>query len=336
MTNKEKKQKRKDKKRRQRAREKRGTLPTSVQALLGYLGNGGPMPAPQTDVKVRERAGVDNIDTLSQIIRQQQVQSASYMQTLQNTALRNDVTNQLKEQSTKLNEQTSNHLRGVVAAVEETRDEVAKVRRQYNFKSIDDKIEKAKRALLAEHGKKLPNADKLAIKQAEVTRLEGIKVQEQSLGTSRYQPPMAAMAQIDNSLPSAPVARGGGGAAAVPKRTNTRAGRAEQIIVVAPAEHSRTLSIPANDPHLEELNRDLEHMNALQAIPSRRKSKQGGVVIHDDVEVNVASFANAMWGGVSSGNASNSSPSLLQFPLRNSPKPQAAAFQTKHRIARDE
>ena len=247
------------------------------------------------------------------------------------------MTNQLKEQSTKLNEQTSNQLRGVVAAVEETRDEVAKVR-QYNFKSIDDKIEKAKRALLAEQGRKsrLPDAEKLAIKQAEVTRLEGIKIQEQSLGTSRYQPPMAAMAQIDNSLPSAPVARGGGGAAAVPKRTNTRAGRAEQIIVVAPAEHSRTLSIPANDPHLEELNRDLEHMNALQAMPSRRKSKQGGVVIHDDVEVNVASFANAMWGGVSSGNASNSSPSLLQFPLRNSPKPQSAAFQTKHRIARDE
>jgi len=331
MANKEKKQKRKDKKRRQRAREKRGTLPTSVQALLGYLGNGGPMPAPQTDVKVRERAGVDNIDTLSQIIKQQQVQSASYMQTIQNTALRNDVTNQLKEQSTKLNEMTTMQISGVVATVAETRDELAKVKRQYNYKSIDDKIEKAKRALLAEHGKKLPNADKLAIKQAEVTRLEGIKVQEQSLGISRYQPPTATVVQLDQSIPSAPVAKGGG-AVVAPKQTSTRAGQTGQTVLVESAQSSKQLLIPARDPHLEELQRDLEHMehmDALNAIPTRRKPiKRGGVVIHDDVVAALPSFTSAMGGGVSSGTGS-----LQQYPLRNSPK--EGAFPSQHRLRRD-
>ena len=43
MANKEKK--RKDKKRRQR-RERKSKLPSSVEALLGYLGGGGPSPAP--------------------------------------------------------------------------------------------------------------------------------------------------------------------------------------------------------------------------------------------------------------------------------------------------
>ena len=327
MANKEKKQKRKDKKRRQRAREKRGTLPTSVQALLGYLGNGGPMPAPQTDVKVRERAGVDNIDTLSQIIRQQQVQSASYMQTLQNTALRNDVTNQLKEQSTKLEAQTSTQLRGVVEAVEETRAEVAKVR-QYNYKSIDDKIEKAKRALLAEQGRKSrpPDTEKLALKQAEVTRLEGIKVQEQSLGISRYQPPTATVVQLDQSIPSAPVAKGGG-AVVAPKQTSTRAGQTGQTVLVESAQSSKQLLIPARDPHLEELQRDLE---ALNAKPSRRKPiTRGGAVIHDDIEANLPSYTSAMGGGVSSGTGS-----LQQYPLRNSPK--EGAFPSQHRLRRDE
>jgi hypothetical protein len=288
------------------------------------------MPAPQTDVKVRERAGVDNIDTLSQIIRQQQVQSASYMQTLQNTALRNDVTNQLKEQSTKLEAQTSTQLRGVVEAVEETRAEVAKVR-QYNYKSIDDKIEKAKRALLAEHGKKLPNADKLAIKQAEVTRLEGIKVQEQSLGTSRYQPPTATMVQLDQSIPSAPVAKGGG-AVVAPKQTSTRAGQTGQTVLVESAQSSKQLLIPARDPHLEEMKRDLEHMEALSAIPRRKPTKKGDVLIHDDVVVNLPSFTNAMGGGVSSGTGS-----MQQYPLRNSPSaPALGKFASQHRLRRDE
>ena len=312
---KNKKHKRKDKKRRIQAREKRGTLPPSVQALLGYLGNGGPTPAPQTDVKVRERAGVDNIDTLSQIIRQQQVQSASYMQNLQNMAFKNDMTNQLKEQSTKLQEQTSTQLKGVVAAVEEaveeTRAEVAKVR-QYNYKSIDDKIEKAKRAILNEQGvtKRPIDEDKLIKKRKELARLEEIKVHEQSLGTSRYQPPTATIAQLDHSIPLAPVAKGGG-AVVAPKKTSARAGQTNQTVSVEPAQSSKQLSLPAQDPRGREMQGGLE-------APKEKKKKKGGGATHAehaDVEANKHLFTSEMGGGGSSGNAS-----LQQYPLRNSPQ----------------
>lgn len=95
MTNKEKK--RKDKKRRQR-RERKGVLPSSVQALLGYLGGGGPGPATQGDTKPRERAGVDAYDTLHQIIKSQQMMSASYMGNLERMAFKTEITKQLKKQ----------------------------------------------------------------------------------------------------------------------------------------------------------------------------------------------------------------------------------------------
>jgi hypothetical protein len=94
---KEKKQKRKDKKRRQR-RERKGVLPSSVQALLGYLGGGGPGPATQGDTKPRERAGVDAYDTLHQIIKSQQMMSASYMGNLERMAFKTEITKQLKKQ----------------------------------------------------------------------------------------------------------------------------------------------------------------------------------------------------------------------------------------------
>jgi len=98
MGNKEKKQKRKDKKRRQRTREKKGVLPSSVQALLGYLGGGGPGPATQGDTKPRERAGVDSFDTLHQIIKSQQMMSAGYMANLEKLAYKTELSEQLKKQ----------------------------------------------------------------------------------------------------------------------------------------------------------------------------------------------------------------------------------------------
>ena len=96
MANKEKK--RKDKKRRQRTREKKGVLPSSVQALLGYLGGGGPGPATQGDTKPRERAGVDAYDTLHQIIKSQQMMSANYMGNLERMAFKTEITTQLEKQ----------------------------------------------------------------------------------------------------------------------------------------------------------------------------------------------------------------------------------------------
>ena len=98
MGNKEKKQKRKDKKRRQRTREKKGVLPSSVQALLGYLGGGGPGPTAQGDIKPRERAGVDSFDTLHQIIKSQQMMSAGYMANLEKIAYKTELSEQLKKQ----------------------------------------------------------------------------------------------------------------------------------------------------------------------------------------------------------------------------------------------
>ena len=101
----DKKQK-KNKKQRRNARSKavgeiskRGQLPSSVQALLGYLGGGGPTPMYQQPVNLqKERAGVDSIETLSQIIRQQNMMNVSYMQNMERLAFKNEIQEQLKKQ----------------------------------------------------------------------------------------------------------------------------------------------------------------------------------------------------------------------------------------------
>ena len=111
MGNKEKKQKRKDKKRRQRTREKKGVLPSSVQALLGYLGGGGPGPATQGDTKPRERAGVDSFDTLHQIIKSQQMMSAGYMANLEKIAYKTEMSEQLKKQGEENKRQIDDNLK---------------------------------------------------------------------------------------------------------------------------------------------------------------------------------------------------------------------------------
>lgn len=78
---------------------KKGKLPSSVQALLGYLGGGGPTPMYQQPVNLqRERAGVDSIETLSQIIRQQNLMNVSYMQNMERLAFKNEIQDQLKKQ----------------------------------------------------------------------------------------------------------------------------------------------------------------------------------------------------------------------------------------------
>jgi hypothetical protein len=130
MANKEKK--RKDKKRRQR-RERKSKLPSSVEALLGYLGGGGPSPAPQGDTKPRERAGVDAYDTLHQIIKSQQMMSANYMANLERMAFKTEITEQLKKQG----EESKKVLSEATLA---TKAEVEKIARTYVKKSPEDKI----------------------------------------------------------------------------------------------------------------------------------------------------------------------------------------------------
>ena len=247
---KEKKQKRKDKRRRQ-AREKRGTLPPSVQALLGYFGGGGPTPAPQSDVKVRERAGVDNIDTLSQIIRQQQVQSASYMQNLQNMAFRNDMTNQLQAQSTRLEQQTSTQIKGVVDVVEETRAEVEKVR-QYNRQSSEQKINKVQAQIAYQLRLKTGvNPEKMAQFEAKLKRYEGLSEFEnrnKELKVPSYIPPAGAVTQKDMSLPKAP-AQAGGGVASRGRASSVPRERSQEFVFERAPTSSKLLSaVDVNAP----------------------------------------------------------------------------------------
>lgn len=134
MANKDKKKrdKKSDRKRRQR-RERKGKLPSSVEALLGYLGGGGPTPAPQGDTKPRERAGVDAYDTLHSIIKSQQIQSASYMANLERMAFKTEIGEQLKKQG-------EESKKALVEASQATKAEVEKLARTYTKKSPEEKI----------------------------------------------------------------------------------------------------------------------------------------------------------------------------------------------------
>jgi hypothetical protein len=104
----DKKQKKTKKQRRnarsKRETSKRGQLPSSVQALLGYL---GPTPMYQQPVSSlqKERAGVDSNETLSQIIRQQNLMNVSYMQNMEKLAFKNEMQEQLKKQGEKNQEE---------------------------------------------------------------------------------------------------------------------------------------------------------------------------------------------------------------------------------------
>ena len=123
----DKKQK-KNKKQRRNARSKavdesskRGKLPSSVQALLGYLGGGGPTPMYQQPVNLqKERAGVDSMETLSQIIRQQNMMNVSYMQNIEKLAFKNEMQEQLKKQG-------ENQTKELKEAREEQKQEISKV-----------------------------------------------------------------------------------------------------------------------------------------------------------------------------------------------------------------
>ncbi len=129
MANKEKK--RKDKKRRQR-RERKSKLPSSVEALLGYLGKTETTISSQGGGRT-ERAGVDAYDTLHQIIKSQQMMSANYMANLERMAFKTEITEQLKKQGEESKKALSE-------ATQATKAEVEKIARTYVKKSPEDKI----------------------------------------------------------------------------------------------------------------------------------------------------------------------------------------------------
>jgi hypothetical protein len=209
MANKEKK--RKDKKRRQR-RERKSKLPSSVEALLGYLGKTETTISSQGGGRT-ERAGVDAYDTLHQIIKSQQMMSANYMQNLQNVAF--------AEQLQKQKEESQKQLR-------ETKDEVEKLARGYNKKSPEDKIAE-KRAQIEWHMKRgeKGNSDTIAAAQKAIQKYQGILEFRESQST------MAPAVGMSPSLQSPSVKVGGA------------AGGAK--FSVSPAQNS-SQSLPAIDP----------------------------------------------------------------------------------------
>jgi hypothetical protein len=152
MSNKDKK--RKDKKRKHRAA-KKGVLPSSVQALLGYLGGGGPGPATQGDTRVKERAGVDAYDTLHSIIKSQQMMSANYMANLERMAFKTDITNELKKQGSENAEALKQTKQSVGQALEQTKKSVGqavkvaveKVGRTNTKKTPEEKLDALRRQM---------------------------------------------------------------------------------------------------------------------------------------------------------------------------------------------
>jgi hypothetical protein len=179
----------KDKKRKQKKRAgKRGVLPSSVQALLGYFSAGGPSPAPQGDTKIRERAGVDAYDTLHQIIKSQQLMSANYVANLERMAFKNEITDQLKKQGEESKK-----------VLEETKQEVEKTVRQYTKSSTEEKLQKTEKKILRQLSlKDGPNAEKMASLESDKRRYQGMLQFESGMSASV-------------ALPKAPSVSGGGG-----------------------------------------------------------------------------------------------------------------------------
>lgn len=200
----------KDKKRKQRKRAgKRGVLPSSVQALLGYINSGGPSPAPQGDTK-RERAGVDAYDTLHQIIKSQQMMSANYMANLERMAFKTEITDQLKKQGEESKK-----------VLEETKAEV----RQYTKSSTEDKLKKTEAKILRQLSLKSgPNQSKVELLESDKRRYEGMlqfesgmsanvglpKAQSVSVGGGSVAPSPSGRETIKMKVSQAETARGGG------------------------------------------------------------------------------------------------------------------------------
>ena len=196
----------KDKKKETRKRAtKRGVLPSSVQALLGYLGGGGPGPAPQGDTK-RERAGVDAYDTLHQIIKSQQMMSANYMANLERMAFKNEISDQLKKQGEESKK-----------VLEETKAEV----RQYTKSSTEDKLKKTDDKILRQLSLKAgPNQSKLELLESDKKRYQGM-LQFESGMSGRV------------ALPPAPSVSGGGSVASQEQTPHLLSGSVKMSVLPA-------------------------------------------------------------------------------------------------------
>lgn len=174
---------------------KKGKLPSSVQALLGYLGGGGPTPMYQQPVNVqRERAGVDSVETLSQIIRQQNLMNASYMQNMERLAFKNEIQDQLKkqgeEQKKEIKEAREEQKQEIKKVVVQTQ-EAQEVLKQTTERSLDQQRSSVMRSL--NYYKKKQKTDKIQYFQDQLDILDsGIRNKSLTdLRASLYQAPLA-------------------------------------------------------------------------------------------------------------------------------------------------
>ena len=196
---KKKRDKKSDRKKKQR-RERKGKLPSSVEALLGYLGGGGPTPAPQSDMKGKERAGYDAYDTLHSIIKSQQIQSAGYMANLEKMAFRTEIGEQLKKQGQENQQALADTRKDVVNVVE-----TAVGRRK---RTEEEKIAERQAQIAYQLRKKGgPDQDVIARHRADIKRYEGVMEFKQSTMA-----PAPSMAPSEISAQAGRAGGGGGGA----------------------------------------------------------------------------------------------------------------------------
>jgi G3E family GTPase len=253
----DKKQKKNKKQRRKAETSKRGQLPSSVQALLGYLGGGGPTPMFQQPVSLqRERAGVDSIETLSQIIRQQNLMNVSYMQNMEKLAFKNEMQEQLKKQGEEqkkelkeAREEQKQEINKVVVQTQEAAREAIQVSTERN---LDQERKSVMRSLKYYKSKNKP--DKVEFMQEQLRIIEG-SMRNKSLNDLRsslqYESPFAAQAPSSATLAAVDFSTPGlsnyGG-------TQERTGLAlhnSPAVIVDPASTANIVNrLPALDPNL--------------------------------------------------------------------------------------
>jgi hypothetical protein len=264
MANKEKK--RKDKKRRQR-RERKGKLPSSVEALLGYLGGGGPSPAQQGDTKPRERAGVDAYDTLHQIIKSQQMMSANYMANLERMAFKTEIQKELKQQGDESKR-----------ALEQTREEVGKavetaVERVGRRKKTEAEKIAERQSQIAWQMRKKGGGDQELIKKYndDIKRYEGIAEYKQSII------PPALGAVPSERVSQTGMASGGGGG-----------------VKMTVAQAAGTSKLPAVDPNTANFGNIAGQMGILSPARQSHSAEVNQALIGFGFADNVASSLDAV------------------------------------------
>jgi hypothetical protein len=221
------------------------------------------------------------------------------MQNLQQVAFSN-IQQQLTTQDAKLTTQKQENITAIEAAqaniIQQTRATVDAAVRQYNFKPMDEKIEKVKKSILFEQRRKKekPNLEKIAKKYAEIDRLQGLKEQEDQLGISSYKPPSGAEASIQAVVPTAQSMKAGGGIG-VEQPSATQ------------AQPPKTFSFQETQSSSTLLNSvDINSQVANQFVGDTKnvpKMAQGGGAA--DIQANIAAFQSNLEGNVSSGTGVN-------------------------------